>query len=51
MRGFYLGQLAARWVILGLSEKKNMFQTYHAAPDDEAAVRMASALRASSSAL
>ena len=36
--------------LLGISEKQRMFQTYHAAPDDEAAPRMASATRASSSA-
>mgnify|MGYP003318660571 CR=1 FL=1 len=34
--GFPSGQLA-RWVMLGISEKQRMFQTYHAAPDDEAA--------------
>ncbi len=43
--------LPVRAMQQGCSEKQRMFQPYHAAPDDEAAARATSALRASSSAL
>ncbi len=38
--------LLVRALAQGCSEKQRMFQTYHAAPDDEAAARAASAARA-----
>ena len=42
--------LLVRALAQGCSEKQRMFQTYHAAPDDVAAARLASAARAFASA-
>ena len=43
MRGFsrYRSLLVRALRLCGCSEKQRMFQTYHAAPDDEAAARAA----------
>ena len=43
--------LPVRALLLGISENQRRFRTYHVAPDDEAAARLASALRASFSAV